>query len=185
MIEDGGVPDLLAQYKENLKNPSGDAQKFAAGLGALYQGLLAQPFDGLMPWFSQGRDEPKGKFKVERAFFGLFGDHVLRLDWSTNHARKVLDAIQEVHKKLIDKTGGHKLPFENRNQSITPHPLGGVPLGQTKDTGVVNHLGETFAYRNLYVADGSIMPAPVGHNPSKTIAALSERIVESIVKEGR
>jgi cholesterol oxidase len=49
----------------------------------------------------------------------------------------------------------------------------------------VNHFGESFAYRNLYVADGSIMPAPVGHNPSKTIAALSERIVESIVQEGR
>jgi cholesterol oxidase len=50
---------------------------------------------------------------------------------------------------------------------------------------VVNHLGESFAYRNLYVADGSIMPAPVGHNPSKTIAALSERIAEGIVNEGR
>jgi cholesterol oxidase len=185
MIEDGGVPDILAQYKENLKSPGGDAQKFAASLGALYQGLLAQPFDGLMPWFSQGRDEPKGKFKVERFFFGLFGDHVLRLDWSTSYARKVLDAIQEVHGKLIEKTNGQKLLFENPNQSVTPHPLGGVPLGQTADTGVVNHFGETFAYRNLYVADGSIMPAPVGHNPSKTIAALSERIVESIVKEGR
>jgi choline dehydrogenase-like flavoprotein len=29
------------------------------------------------------------------------------------------------------------------------------------------------------------MPAPVGHNPSKTIAALSERIAEGIVKESR
>jgi cholesterol oxidase len=185
MIEDGGVPDLLAQYKESLKSPTGDAQKFAASLGSLYQGLLAQPFDGLMPWFSQGRDEPKGRFKLERFFFGLLGDYVLRLDWSTSHARKVLDAIQEVHDKLIKETKGNKLPFQNRNQSITPHPLGGVPLGQTADTGVVNHLGESFGYRNLYVADGSIMPAPVGHNPSKTIAALSERISESIVNEGR
>lgn len=48
MIEDGGVPDLLVQYQENLKNPSGDAQKFAAALGQLYRGLLQQPFDNLM-----------------------------------------------------------------------------------------------------------------------------------------
>ena len=184
MIEDGGVPDLLAQYKENLKSPSGDAQKFAAALGTLYQGLADQPFDNLMPWFSQGRDEPVGKFKVERFFFGLFGDFVLRLNWSTSAARKVLDAIQEVHRKLIEKTNGTIL-LQNPDAFITPHPLGGVPLGQTADSAVVNHLGESFAYRNLYVADGSIMPRPVGHNPSKTIAALSERIVESIVKESR
>lgn len=184
MIEDGGTPDFLARYKENLKSPSGDAKKFADALGNLYQGLADQPFDTLMPWFAQGRDEPVGKFKVERFFFGLFGDYVLRLNWSTSGARKVLDAIQEVHRKLAEKTGGTIL-FQPPNAFITPHPLGGVPLGQTADTAVVNHLGESFAYKNLYVADGSIMPGPVGHNPSKTIAALSERIVESIVKEGR
>jgi cholesterol oxidase len=137
-----------------------------------------------MPWFAQGRDEPVGKFKVERFFFGLFGDYVLRLNWSTSAARKVLDAIQEVHRQLAAKTGGNLL-LQNPDAFITPHPLGGVPLGQTADSAVVNHFGESFAYKNLYVADGSIMPAPVGHNPSKTIAALSERIVESIVKEGR
>jgi len=184
MIEDGGVPDLLVQYQENLKNPSGDAQKFAAALGALYRGLLQQPFDNLMPWFAQGRDQPIGKFRVEKKFFGLWGDYVLRLDWKTSGARKVLDGIQEVHRKLADKTGG-KFIIQNPDAFITPHPLGGVPLGSSSADGVVNHFGETFAYRNLYVADGSIMPAPVGHNPSKTIAALSERIVESIVNESR
>jgi cholesterol oxidase len=135
-------------------------------------------------WFAQGRDEPVGKFKVEKFFFGLLGDYVLRLDWSTSAARKVLNAIQEVHRTLAEKTGG-KILLQNPDAFITPHPLGGVPLGQTADSGVVNHLGESFAYKNLYVADGSIMPAPVGHNPSKTITALSERIVESIIKEGR
>jgi cholesterol oxidase len=184
MIEDGGVPELLVQYKENMKNPSGDANKFATALSTLYQGLNNQPFENLMPWFAQGRDEPTGRFKVERAFLGFLGDYVLRLDWNTSAARKVLDAIQLVHRKLAEKTGG-KILLQNPDAFITPHPLGGVPLGRTADTAVVNHLGESFAYKNLYVADGSIMPAPVGHNPSKTIAALSERIVESIVNQGR
>ncbi|HEV7398060.1 MAG TPA: GMC family oxidoreductase [Pyrinomonadaceae bacterium] len=184
MIEDGGVPDLLAEYKANMKNPTGGAKRFINPLATLVQGLDDQPFDNLMPWFSQGRDEPTGKFTVERFFFGLFGDYTLKLNWSTSAARKVLDAIQEVHRRLAEKTGGNIL-LQLPDQTITPHPLGGVPLGQTKDKGVVNHLGESFAYKNLYVADGSIMPGPVGHNPSKTIAALSERIVESIVKERR
>jgi cholesterol oxidase len=185
MIEDGGLPDLLFEYRENLNNPSGDAQRFAAALRTLYQGINQQgQFDGLMPWFAQGRDEPVGRFKVERWFFGFLGDYVLRLDWQTSGARKVLDAIQEVHRKLLQSTNG-QIILQTPDAAITPHPLGGCPLGSTADTGVVNHLGESFAYRNLYVADGSIMPGPVGHNPSKTIAALSERIAEGIVKEAR
>jgi cholesterol oxidase len=184
MIEDGGVPDLLFQFKENLNNPTGAAQKFGDALKALYQGLNQQPFETLMPWFAQGRDEPVGKFRVERQFLGLFGDYVLRLSWDRSGARKVLDAIQEVHRKLAEKTGGNFI-IQLPDAAITPHPLGGCPIGTTPDNGAVNHLGESFVYRNLYVADGSILPVPVGHNPSKTIAALSERIVESIVKEAR
>ncbi|HEY0007013.1 MAG TPA: GMC family oxidoreductase [Pyrinomonadaceae bacterium] len=184
MIEDGGVPDLLVQYREMLKNPRGDAQRFAIALRALYQGLNQQPFETLMPWFAQGRDEPIGKFRVERSFFGLFGGYVLRLSWERSGARKVLDGIQEVHRKLAEKTGGRFI-IQTPDAAITPHPLGGCPIGSTPADGVVNHLGESFSYRNLYVADGSIMPAPVGHNPSKTIAALSERIAEGIVRQGR
>jgi cholesterol oxidase len=185
MIEDGGVPDLLFQYRENLKNPSGDARKFADALRAIYKGLNQDPFETLMPWFAQGRDEPVGKFKVERdGLFGWWGDYKLRLSWSRSGARKVLDGIQEVHRTLAQKTGG-RIILQLPDAAITPHPLGGCPIGSTPADGVVNHFGESFAYKNLYVADGSIMPAPVGHNPSKTIAALSERIAESIVKENR
>jgi cholesterol oxidase len=42
-------------------------------------------------------------------------------------------------------------------------------------TGVVNDRGEVFGYAGLYVLDGSIVPRPIGLNPSKTIAALAER----------
>jgi len=40
---------------------------------------------------------------------------------------------------------------------------------------VVDHRGQVFGYENLYVADGSVLPSPVGRNPSMTIAALAER----------
>jgi cholesterol oxidase len=63
---------------------------------------------------------------------------------------------------------------------ITPHPLGGCNMGVTGADGVVNHLGEVFGYPNLYVADGAIIPEAVGLNPSRTIAALAERIAEKI-----
>ena len=58
-------------------------------------------------------------------------------------------------------------------------------MGRTAADGVVNHAGEVFGYRNLYVADGAIVPEALGLNPSKTIAALAERIAALIVQEGR
>jgi cholesterol oxidase len=47
--------------------------------------------------------------------------------------------------------------------------------------GVVDHKGEVFGHKGLYVADGAIVPVPIGLNPSRTIAALAERIAEHIV----
>ena len=37
--------------------------------------------------------------------------------------------------------------------------------------------GEVFGYPNLFVADGSVVPANLGVNPSLTITALSEYIM--------
>ena len=37
-----------------------------------------------------------------------------------------------------------------------------------------------FGHDGLYVMDGSIIPRPIGLNPSKTIAAVAERAVEKL-----
>ena len=47
-------------------------------------------------------------------------------------------------------------------------------------SGVVDHAGKVFGYDNLYVADGAIVPRPLGVNPSRTIGALAERIASLI-----
>jgi cholesterol oxidase len=58
-------------------------------------------------------------------------------------------------------------------------------MGVSAAHGVVDHKGEAFGYRNLFVADGSIVPEALGLNPSKTIAALSEHIAARIISEQR
>jgi cholesterol oxidase len=55
----------------------------------------------------------------------------------------------------------------------------------TVSDGVVNHAGEVFGYRNLYVADAAIIPEALGVNPSRTIGALAECVVKIIKEEGR
>jgi cholesterol oxidase len=66
---------------------------------------------------------------------------------------------------------------------ITVHPLGGCPMGRNEREGVVDEWGRVFGYKNLYVADGSVMPGPVGANPSLTIAAFAERCADQIARE--
>ncbi|WP_409516316.1 GMC oxidoreductase [Atlantibacter sp.] len=48
---------------------------------------------------------------------------------------------------------------------ITVHPLGGCPMGNGFNSAVVGHNGKVFNYPNLFIVDGSIMPAAVGSNP--------------------
>lgn len=48
-------------------------------------------------------------------------------------------------------------------------------MGRDEREGVVDDHGEVFGYPGLFVADGAVMPGPVGPNPALTISALSER----------
>ena len=48
-------------------------------------------------------------------------------------------------------------------------------MGNHVEDGVVDSYGEVFNYPGFYIADGSVLPAAVGVNPSLTIAALANR----------
>jgi cholesterol oxidase len=62
----------------------------------------------------------------------------------------------------------------------TAHILGGAVMGETPEKGVVNFRGEIHGYPNLYVVDGSNVPANLGVNPSLTITALAEHIMSQV-----
>jgi cholesterol oxidase len=62
----------------------------------------------------------------------------------------------------------------------TAHILGGAPIGENEDEGVVNKRFEVYNYPGMYIIDGSIMPANPGVNPSLTITALAEYAMSKI-----
>lgn len=58
----------------------------------------------------------------------------------------------------------------------------GGPFGAP---GVVDDHGEDLGHAGLFVADGSVMPGPVGPNPSLTVAALAERFSSRMIERSR
>jgi cholesterol oxidase len=66
------------------------------------------------------------------------------------------------------------------NVPTTAHILGGCCMGDSSESGVIDHRHRVFGYEGLYVVDGSAVSANVGVNPSLTICALAERAMTFI-----
>ena len=62
----------------------------------------------------------------------------------------------------------------------TAHILGGAPMGDSAETGAIDHRHRLFGYEGLYVIDGAAISANPGVNPSLTITALAERAMTFI-----
>jgi cholesterol oxidase len=60
---------------------------------------------------------------------------------------------------------------------VTAHFLGGCPIGDSAQTGVVDPYQRIFGYPGLHVMDGSAVAANLGVNPSLTITAQAERAI--------
>jgi cholesterol oxidase len=188
-IEDGGVPELFVNAVEAASKGSPWRPRSRA-IRETARELMRRgdPLEHLMPWFAQGVDASDGAFRMRRRWFGLFGPKQLRLDWQPQSGEPVIDAIVSMHERLSAATDGEAIvppTWTLAKYLATPHPLGGCHMAARPEDGVVSHLGEVFGHRNLFIADGSIVPRAIGLNPAKTIAALAERIAGEIVEERR
>ena len=76
--------------------------------------------------------------------------------------------------RLIGGTAGGSIgePF---NRPLTAHFLGGCPIGDSVESGVVDPYQRVYGHPGLHVADGSAITANLGVNPSLTITAQAER----------
>ncbi len=89
----------------------------------------------------------------------------------------------EVATRMAEKMDGEPMSMWSEailDAPTTAHILGGCAMGESAEKGVVGYNGEVFGYPNMFVADGSVVPANLGVNPSLTITALSEYIMSQI-----
>ncbi len=70
------------------------------------------------------------------------------------------------------------------NAPITAHIMGGCSAHENPEKGVIDDKNRVRGYRNMIVADGSMIPANLGVNPALSITALSERAISFIPVKG-
>ena len=61
------------------------------------------------------------------------------------------------------------------NIPLTAHFLGGAPIGEDPEHGVIDPYQRVYNYPTLYVVDGAAVSANLGVNPSLSITAQAER----------
>ena len=144
--------------------------------------------------FGIGLDKANGHLKINEKTNEIDLLDKYELDDKKQPIVKSITDMMKLFANQIGQNGEDSLiiPFwdsKNDRQQITAHPLGGCPMGEDATTGVVNSFGQVFrgrsgknVYENLYVIDGSIIPSPLGVNPSLTISALAFRTSEHITR---
>jgi cholesterol oxidase len=138
---------------------------------------------GSMPLLGMGRDVPDGKMTLRP---NRRGDPFLEVDWRNIRSAAYFDQVTELSGKIAAALGATFVRNPDTRylrRLITVHALGGCSMGRDESDGVVDNRGRVFNYPGLYVADGSVMPGPVGANPSLTIAALSDLFADGIIEE--
>jgi cholesterol oxidase len=188
IIEDDGFPNLLLNAVTAKLNSGNGFNPFALALrNHLRRGLDEKnPLSNVMVWLGAGVDAADGQLSLGRNWLAPWKKDI-KLNWNVGQSKAAIDAILNLQEQLSQANGGHlyvPLYWKLLRSLLTVHPLGGCKMGNTVEDGVVDHKGEVFGYKNLYVADGAILPQAVGRNPSMTIAALAERVAHLMVRDG-
>lgn len=201
-LQDGGYPGFADWILETstLSNPLWRSVKLGATLLAnrirrrrtTHLSLAVSQLvgssslsSGSLPVLGMGRDVPDGVMHLD-------GDW-LEVDWNMESSRAYFARVKDLMEQVAEQLDGKLVvnPTWWLKRVVTVHPLGGCPMGTHAELppagtpgapGVVDDHGEVFGHPGLFVADGAVMPGPVGPNPSLTIAALAERFSTRMIE---
>lgn len=138
-------------------------------------------------YLASGHDDSGGRYVYRN-------DARPRIEWGGLDSSRFFSTINAEMAAFSAAQGGHYI--ENPRSALfggrlmAPHPLGGCPMGDDAQTGVVDHAGRVFdprrggaVHRGLYVMDASVIPRSLGSTPLLTICALAERAAPIIAAE--
>jgi cholesterol oxidase len=152
----------------------------------------APPRDGALNhsllFLACGHDSARGKYVLKDE------DDRVVIEWPEVGREPAFARITEEMEALARAHGGVFVPNPRStlfggSRQMTVHPLGGCPMADDVDRGVVDDHGRVFAndgiHRGLYVTDGAIIPRSLGVTPLLTISALAERATEAMIEDAK
>ncbi|MFC1527287.1 GMC oxidoreductase [Candidatus Neomarinimicrobiota bacterium] len=123
------------------------------------------------------------QFEYKSRFWRL-GRKSMNSNWQTDEkVPSYIPVANDFAKRFAKRVNGMAfsvLPEVLFDTSSTAHILGGCIMSDSPENGVIDFSGKVHGYENLYVVDGSIVPANLGVNPSLTITALAEYIMDQV-----
>ncbi|MGH2542577.1 MAG: GMC family oxidoreductase, partial [Ardenticatenaceae bacterium] len=157
--------------------------------GRYWKTFIKQSYaEDVLALASMGLDAPDGQVQIDER-----GQAHIR--WNTrlepgNRTFDLIEAANQVVEQIAAASpyGAERLraqPWDDLRRYTSAHPLGGCRMSEHGPTGprggVVDPAGQVYNYPGLYVIDGSVMPGPVGVNPSHTIAAVAEKMSDGLL----
>jgi cholesterol oxidase len=194
-LQDGGVPTLLLWVLKTVGVPGLIGRLFTKGLGYWWQRVTGSNDNNVsaeasqvmgvspaiarsLPILGMGEDVPDGELFLNRK-------GVLQNSWTPADSQSHFVAVRRKMNALKGRLGAilGTDPVVPTDRTITVHPLGGCPADTTEFNGVVDSFGRVHGVPGLWITDGSVMPGPVGANPSLTIAAFARRAAMQLLLE--
>jgi cholesterol oxidase len=197
-IEDAGYPAIAAWLAELTQSPAMTgrlarlvAQRTASKLTGRRRTSLSSDLsrvlgpgrfsDDSLPLLGMGLDVPDGTLYLRNPD----DSPVLDSTWTTRTSQQYFRTMKARMAALAEELGGkfEVNPSFLFNRVVTVHALGGVPMSTSARDGVVDAHGRVHDVPGMRVCDGSVMPGPVGANPSLTIAAFADRVADNLLEE--
>ena len=194
-IQDAGYPAFAAWLAETGKGLGTLARAFQFGYRRAVEDMLnagdstvgadiaemigpGSLTSQALPLLGMGRDIPDGVMRLNAGR--------LEVDWTTETSIDYFEGVRGTMRTIAGQLGGtyRDNPIWWAKRVITVHPLGGAPMGRDANEGLCDEYGEVYGHPGLYVMDGSLMPGPVGANPSLTIAATADRACTHLLEQG-
>jgi cholesterol oxidase len=195
-LEDGGVPNVMLWVLKTLDAPGLIGRLATRGLGYWWHRVtnsndnnvsaeasrvmgISPAIGRSLPILGMGEDVANGRLS-------LTAEGILENSWTPRDSNPYFFSMRETMNALKRSLGAEVEARVKRDtkRTITVHPLGGCPADTSRFSGVVDSFGHVHGVPGLWIADGSVMPGPVGANPSLTIAAFARRAAMQLLDEG-